>query len=459
MSKFTRGSLLGLAVAALAFAGARLAHLDQDAQNMAAIAGLVAGWWIFEPISIAATSILPFVLLPAFGILTNRQAAASLGHHMILLLLGGFILSKGVERSLLHRRLAFALVRFFGRFGRKGLVLGFMVATAVCSMWISNTATVLMLLPVAMAVLAEDKDGRLRMPLILGIAYSASIGGLGTPIGTPPNVIFISFYENMSGIHIGFLEWMRFGLPIVIVFLPVVWFWLTRRMGSGGLPELPHIGAWTPGERRVLVIFTLTALLWCFRSHPFGGWQTWVGLGPKVIGDDTIALFGASLLFLVPDGRGGKLLTWKQAESIPWGLLLLFAGGICLAAGFKESGLSDSIGHGLEGITHWSMIPLTFTVALSVTFLTELTSNTATTILLMPILGSAAVAAHLDPRVLMVPAVLSASFAFMLPVATAPNAIMYGTGRIEIREMAREGLVLNLIGAVLTTLIIAVFVY
>ncbi len=459
MNKFTRGVLIGLVLAALALTAARLAGLDPPAQITAAIGGLIAGWWIFEPIPIPATSILPFVLLPAFGILSNRQAAASLGHFMILLLLGGFILSKGVERSLLHRRIAFSLVQAFGRYGRKGLVLGFMVATAACSMWISNTATVLVLLPVAMAVLDQDRDGKLRVPLILGIAYAASIGGLGTPIGTPPNAFYISEYKAQTGIETDFLEWMSFGLPIVFVFLPVAWFWLTRGLGSGQLPELPRLPAWSIAERRVLAVFSLTALLWCLRSHPFGGWQAWVGLGPGHVGDDTIALFGASLLFLIPDGKGSKLLTWKDAEKIPWGLLILFAGGICLAAGFKESGLSNAIGGALEGISHWSFIPLTFAVAISVTFLTEVTSNTATTILLLPILGYAAAAAHMDPRVLMIPAVLSASFAFMLPVATAPNAIMYGTGRIEIREMVREGFVLNIIGAVLTTLIVALFVY
>ena len=459
MTKFARYSVVGLVIAAIAFFGARLGGLPESAQITAAIGGLVAGWWIFEPIPIPATSILPFVLLPAFGILSNKQAAASLGHYMILLLLGGFILSKGVERSLLHRRIAFSLVKLFGRFGRKGLVLGFMVATAACSMWISNTATVLVLLPVAMALLDQDEDGKLRIPLILGIAYSASIGGLGTPIGTPPNIYYISAYKEQTGIETGFLEWMSFGLPIVVVFLPVAWLWLTRHLGKGDLPELPHLLPWTVAEKRVLLVFATTATLWCLRSHPFGGWQTWVGLGSGVIGDDTIALFGASLLFLVPDGMGSKLLTWKEAEKIPWGLLLLFAGGICLAAGFKESGLSMAIGHGLEGISHWSFLPLTFAVALCVTFLTEVTSNTATTILLLPILGSAAAAAHMDPRVLMIPAVLSASFAFMLPVATAPNAIMYGTDRITVKEMAREGLVLNIVGAFLTTLIVALFVY
>ncbi|MEZ5989548.1 MAG: SLC13 family permease [Planctomycetota bacterium] len=446
------GPALAVAVALLC---AR-AGLAAPAARCAGVAVLCAVFWITEALPIPVTSLIPFVAFPLLGVLDHEKAVAPLGDDLIVLLLGGFLLSKGVEKSLLHRRIAFVLVHTFHGLGRRGLVLGFMVATAACSMWISNTATVLVLLPVVLAVLEEDRDRTLRLPLLLGIAYAASIGGLGTKIGTPPNLVFIKEYERITGHEVDFVQWMAWGLPIVVLFLPIAWLWLTRGMQRGPLPELPVLGPATAAERRVGWIFATTALLWILRSHPAGGWPTWLGLPPGAVGDETVALLGVLAMFLVPDGRGARLLDWETARTIPWGLLLLFAGGIGLARGFSESGLSAAIGDQLAAMKDWNHVLLIFAIALTVTFLTEITSNTATTVLLMPILGSAAVGAGIEPRILMVPAVLSASFAFMLPVATAPNAIVFGTDRVGIEEMAREGLALNLFGAVLTTALVAV---
>jgi len=337
-----------------------------------------------------------------------------------------------------------------GRGGRR-LVLGFMLATAVCSMWISNTATVLMLMPVAAAVMATESES-LRVPLLLGIAYAASIGGLGTPVGTPPNVIFIGAYEELAGKEIGFIEWMKIGIPVVIVMLPLAWLWLTRGIKESKPVPLPESEPWSVAEKRVLVVFFLTALAWVTRGHPMGGWSTWFGVPGA--GDSTVALAAVVVLFLMPDGRGGKMLDWETANRIPWGLLILFGGGIAIAKAFDSSGLADALGSFLAddlGIATWPAVAMIATLCLTVTFLTEITSNTATTTLLMPVLFAAAMAAELPPEALMIPATLSASCAFMLPVATAPNAVVYGTGHVTTQRMAREGLILNLGGVIILT--------
>lgn len=407
-------------------------------------------WWIFEPIPIPVTSLLPLALMPLFGVLTPAETGAAYGSPLILLLLGGFLLSRGMESTGAHRRVALGVVRLVGSESPRRVVLGFMIAGAALSMWISNTATVLMLLPVALAVLdsAEDKT-RLGPPLLLGLAWSCSIGGLGTPIGTPPNLIFMQVYEETTGSALGFARWMSWGLPVVITMIGIAAFWLTRRL-PGVLPvTLPEVGAWRSAEKRVLLIFGLTALAWMTRSEPFGGWRELLGV-PQA-NDASVAFLAVVLLFITRDRQGKPLITWQEAADIPWGVLLLFAGGICLAKAFMSSGLSALAGEALVALAAFPALPMILLVCLAVTFMTEATSNTATTALLMPVLAAAAVAAGLEPTLLMVPAAMSASCAFMLPVATAPNAVIYGTGRIRIATMFREGLVLNLAGAVTIT--------
>ena len=456
------GTLLFIA-AALA---ASWAGLGTKASTTAGVTALCACWWVLEPIPIPATSLIPFAAFPLVGVLSHREVAGAYGHTMILLLLGGFMLSAAVEKSGAHRRIALGLVALAGGTDRR-LVLGFMLASAVCSMWISNTATTLMLLPVALAALSE-RDARLGPPLLLGIAYAASIGGMATPIGTPPNVIFMGAYQEATGSEISFLSWMTMGLPVAIVMIPIVWLWLTRNLKSSRempIADADSLGPMTEHEYRVLLVFGLTALAWVFRSAPLGGWTNlfgidanWFGIEPiapalKTVGDSTIAIAAVIVLFLVPagDDEGGQLLDWKTASQIPWGLLILFGGGLAIATAFGASGLSEAIGDALKNLANWPVVLAIAVLAISVTFLTEVTSNTATTTLLMPILAAAAVGAAIDPRLLMVPAALSASCAFMLPVATAPNAIMFGTGKISTRQMAREGIVLNLIGVIVIT--------
>jgi sodium-dependent dicarboxylate transporter 2/3/5 len=402
-----------------------------------------------EAVPIPVASLVPICLLPLLGILPAKTTVAqSYGHPLILLLLGGFFLSKGMETSGVHRRLAIGMVRGCGRFGGgpKSLMLGFMLASAMLSMWISNTATTLMLLPIAMAVLDAGKDGHRQFApvLLMGIAYAANIGGLGTPIGTPPNLVFIEQYQEATGKVMTFTEWMRYGVPVVLIMLPLMWLWLSRNEKGRLNLSLPVAGKWRSAEKRMLLVFGFTALAWITRAEPFGGWSKWLDLPGA--NDASVAFLGTILLFLIPNGEGESLLTWEKARDIPWGVLLLFSGGICLAAGIKDSGLSAIIAGVLEGAGTLPLLGLAICVCLLMTFLTELTSNTASTILFMPILASVALANELDPLVVMLPAALSASCAFMLPVATAPNAVVFGTGQLTVPKMIREGLVLNLIG-------------
>jgi len=444
---------LGPAAAALVlWLGIDAWGLSGPAAATAAITAWCAVWWLTEPVPIPVTSLLPMALLPLAGALTPGQVAESYGSPLILLLLGGFMLSGALAKSGAHRRLAMAMIRACSFFGRRGLVLGFMLAAAVLSMWISNTATTLMLLPVALAVLEDEKLKSLTVPLLLGTAYAASLGGTGTPIGTPPNLIYMQVAADQFQVATSFPVWMSWGLPVVALLLPIMFLWLTRRVEAGPLPLLEVPGRWSPAEVRIMVIFVLVALAWITRTAPGGGWQEWLAL--PYANDAAVALLAVVVLCTIPDGRGGRLLDWQTAGAIPWGVLLLFAGGITIARGFIETGLSDAVASQLTVLATLPPWLMVLCICLGVTFLTEMTSNTATTSLLMPVLAATAVAAGIRPELLMVPAAISASCAFMLPVATAPNAVIYGSGRVSIREMAREGLVINLFGALVVTLVI-----
>jgi len=438
---------LGPVVAAATALGLQAAGHGGATATVGFVAVLCVVWWVFEPIPIPVTSLLPLALLPLLGVLTPEETAQAYGSPLILLLLGGFLLSRAMEHSGAHRRIAIGMVQLFGAASPRRLVLGFMVASAALSMWISNTATTLMLLPVALAVLEATSQRReVAAPLLLGIAYAASVGGMGTPIGTPPNLIFMQVYAQTTGQAIGFTQWMGWGVPVVIVMVPLIALLLTRGLRGELDVELPVVGAWRTEERRVLAVFGCTALAWITRSEPFGGWKAWLGL--PWANDASVALLAVVLLFVIPNGRGERLLTWERAATIPWGVLLLFSGGICLAQGFVNSGLSELIGQWLAELTRIPLYALMLAICLAVTFMTETTSNTASTTLLMPVLAAAALAAGIEPELIMVPAAMSASCAFMLPVATAPNSVVYGSGLVSTARMAREGLALNLLGAV-----------
>ena len=426
-----------------------------DIAYTAAITLFVATLWVTEALPIPATSIIPFALFPMFGVLSHSEAASSLGSHVIVLLMAAFMLSKALERANLHKRFAIYMLRVTGSGSPLKVILGFMLTTAVLSMWISNTATILMMLPMAIAIINALDNPRFGVALILGIAYAASLGGVGTPIGTPPNIIFMSVYEETQGVEYSFIEWMKTGVPIVIVAIPIMALWLARGIDKVGDINLPMPGAWTHAEKRVLAIFGTVAMAWIFR--PF--WTAWIGV--TTISDSTIAVAGVVAMFLVNSGNDNgitdkkgnndKLLDWKTANDIPWGMLLLFAGGICIAKAFMASGLSVLMGTWLTGLSALPILLLVLCICLFVTFLTEITSNTATATLLMPILAAAALGVGVDPKLLMIPAAISASCAFMLPVATAPNAIAYSTDKFDIKTMAREGVMLNVIVACVVT--------
>ena len=417
----------------------------------AGVTTLTALWWVFEPIPIPATSLIPIAVLPLVGVLQADEVGAAYGDKLILLLLGGFLLSSAMERSGAHRRIALGMVTLMGGTSGRRLVFGFMATSALLSMWISNTATVLMLLPIVLAVVEKAKNPQLTTALLLGVAYAGSVGGIGTPVGTPPNLIFMKVYFETTGVEITFLKWMSWSLPVVVVMVPLTALWLTRNLRQQESIELPSVGAWRPEEVRTLLVFAVTALLWITRQDPYGGWSGEYLLDLPGANDASVALLAVVALFVIPNGRGSRLLDWETAAKIPWGVLLLFAGGIVIAKAFASSGLSESLGDALASWGHLHTFLLIGATCLSITFLTEVTSNTATANLLLPVLAVAAVALGAEPKVLMVPATISASFAFMLPAATGPNAVIFSSGKLTVRTMAREGFVLNLLGAVVVT--------
>jgi sodium-dependent dicarboxylate transporter 2/3/5 len=432
------------------------------ANRVAAIAILMAVLWISEALPIPVTALLPVVAFPLFGVMPVESATANYANHLVFLFLGGFWIAAAVERCNLHRRIALQVLRLIGS-RQDRIVLGFMLATAFLSMWLSNTATTMMMLPIAMAVstrLGTDSQTPFGRSLMLGIAYSASIGGVATLIGTPPNAVLAGVVEKTLGRTIGFGQWMLFGLPLASVMLAICWWYLTRvtaRLagleGAHGAQmvddEIAALGPMRPAERRVLVIFGSVALLWVFK-----------GLVPfdyvKTIGDSTIAMAGALTLFVVRCGDADRqaLLDWSSAAKIPWDVLILFGGGFALAQGFQQSGLTEWIGLQLDLLeqVHWWL--LVIAVALITIFLTEVTSNTATASMLLPIVAGLAAAAGHDALPPMVATALAASFAFMLPVATPPNAIVFASRQVTIPQMARAGIWMNLTGIVLIALFV-----
>lgn len=447
---------LAFGFALVGYVGLTLAGQTHAIAITAAITLFVGTMWVTEALPIPVTSLIPFAAFPLTGILSHREAASALGNHVIILLMGAFMLSKALEKSGVHTRLAFGMLKLTGAHSARRLILAFMLTAAILSMWISNSATTLMLMPIGLALVSHFNDKRLATVLLLAIAYSASLGGVGTPIGTPPNIIFISVYEEFTGIQMGFLDWMQYGIPIVIVAIPLMALWLTRGIGPLADAPIPQMPAWNSAERSVLIVFAVIALAWVFRPQ----WTQ--ALGITTVGDSTVALIGVVVMCMLPSGMRNTetqqreyLLDWATAKDIPWGMLLLFAGGICIASAFTKSGLSQLIGDGLSGLTVLPIFLLVLGLCVAVSFLTEITSNTATATLLMPILASAALANNIDPGLLMIPAAISASCAFMLPVATAPNAIVYGTGKIDIAVMAREGAVLNVIVAVVAATVVS----
>jgi solute carrier family 13 (sodium-dependent dicarboxylate transporter), member 2/3/5 len=489
--------LAGLSVFAIILVMPAPEGLGLNGQRMLAVTALMAIWWIGEGTSLSVTALLPLVLFPLLGILPGKQVAPNYANHLIFLFLGGFMIALAMEKWNFHKRLALWIISAMGTEPQR-IVLGFMTATAFLSMWISNTASTMMMLPVAMAVVrqialdsslngeknAESQktiEQELGLVLMLGLAYSASIGGVGTLIGTPPNIVFAGFYKKLfpENPEISFFQWMMLAIPVVIVFIPLVWMYLCRFVlpvslknisaGSGEIiqQELDGLGSMNRAEKIVAGVFCLTAFLWIFRKPILLGEFAipgWSGLfaHPKYLHDSTVAMAMGVLLMVFPvngakgmDLKGKReyfALDWVTVQSrVPWGILILFGGGFALASGFGATGLDKWIGDKLSGVAGWPLWMTVLVICLAVTFLTEMTSNTATTTMILPILGLSAVAVNIHPLLFMVPATLAASFAFMLPVATPPNAIVFGSGWVSVPQMSRAGFVLNLVGAGIVT--------
>jgi sodium-dependent dicarboxylate transporter 2/3/5 len=440
----------------------------------------MAIWWMTEAIAIYATALLPLALLPLLGATSIQQAARPYGHELIYLFMGGFILALSMQRWGLHRRLAYFALQLVGT-RASHIVGGFMLVTATFSMWVSNTATTLAMLPIALSVIElalgpgrdhpheetrpslPDQGSGFALCLFLGIAYAASIGGIGTIVGTPPNLFMASFVKSQLGLEISFVRWMGVGLPLVGIFLPLVWVLLTRVLyplgssrieGGAALTRDAYrgLGPMNRGERITGIVFLLTVGAWIFRpllvGIEVGGLRPLAGLS-----DPGVAMIAALSLFVIPVDMRRRVFTmnWETAVKLPWGLLVLFGGGLSLAAALKANGVGEWIGNQMGALAGLPSVVLVLGVVAIVIFLTELTSNTATTATLLPILAGLAPGLGLDPMLLIVPAAIAASCAFMLPVATPPNAIVFGSGHVTIPQMSRAGLWLNVTGILLIT--------
>ncbi|MFV2007317.1 MAG: DASS family sodium-coupled anion symporter [Longimicrobiales bacterium] len=444
--------------------------LSEIGWRAAAVTVLMAVWWMTEAIPIPATALLPLVLFPLLGVLEMADAASAYANDLIFLFMGGFLLAVTMERWGLHRRIALSVMTSVGTSPSR-LVLGFMLATAFLSMWISNTATAAMMLPIALAVgdrfRPEKAEGSYSFgtALMLGIAYAASIGGVGTLIGTPPNAVFAAAAEEILGVEIGFLQWAMVGLPLVAIMLPLAWLLLVKVLyrpevgavdaGAVIREERARLGAPGRGEWIVGVVFTLTAAAWILRAPKTFGTVSIPGIQSFAPGvrDSTIAMAAALALFLIPVNwrKGIFALDWPTARRIPWGVLVLFGGGLSLARAMEQSGLASWIGGTVGALEAVPVIVVLAAVAALFVFLTELTSNIATATMAMPVMAGVAGGLGMEPLYLMATAVLACSMAFMLPVATPPNAIVFGSDYLTIPQMSRAGIWLNLIAIAVIT--------
>jgi sodium-dependent dicarboxylate transporter 2/3/5 len=459
------GLLLGPLFFVVVFFGFSPDGLSTEGVAALAVALWIGTWWVTEAVPIAVSALLPLVLFPLTGALDLSSTTVAYGHKYVFLYLGGFLLAIAIEKVNLHRRIALSIISLIGTRMRL-IVLGFMVATAFLSMWISNTATSVMMLPIGLAMIAQYRDlpetpenehAQFGKMLMLSIAYSASIGGMATLIGTPPNLVLAGIVKELYGVEIGFLDWMLLALPLSILLLIVCWLYLTRMAiklkaddFAGGVKEIARqrkaLGRMSASEKTVLVVFLLTAVAWMSRSFLL------TPLLPAI--DDTIiALASGILLFVLPDSsKRQAILHWDDSKRVPWGILLLFGGGLAIAQGFEDTGLAQWFAEQLVTLDFLPLLLMTLVLVSAINFLTEITSNLATTAMILPVLAPLAAAMGVHPYTFMIGATLAASCAFMLPVATPPNAVVFGSGYVNMPDMIRAGLGLNLFSIALVTL-------
>jgi len=477
---------IGKAIGLLAFFIILLVPIDPalipiEARYVLAVTILMAIFWVTEAIPLEVTALLPIVLFPLLGVLSVREATTPYADPVIFLFMGGFIIAMSMQRWGLHRRIALSIINIVGTSPRR-LILGFMVATAFLSMWISNTATAMMMIPIAIAIIAtvmpgvntklnemNEEQRDFAGCLVIAVAYAANIGGIGTIIGSPPNGIFIAQMKVLfpEAPEIDFFTWMKFGIPLATMLIPIVWLWLIK-VPYRHLPrklsqakdvikqEMEDLGPMSRGEQWTLFVFLLAAFCWIFASTKVIGGVTVPGLDIILpgINDTVIAIFAAILLFILPVNwkEGIFTMNWEWAEKIPWGILILFGGGLCLSAAFIKSGLAKLIVDSFSMLHLLPIIAIVLIIALVVSLLTEVSSNTAIASVMMPIMAVTSVSMGLHPYVLMMTAAVCASLAFMLPVATPPNAVAFGTGYIDIRTLVRSGWALNLMGVFFWTI-------
>jgi sodium-dependent dicarboxylate transporter 2/3/5 len=433
--------------------------LSPEATVVAGVTIWMAVWWISEAIPISATALLPIVVFPAFGAMKVGDVTAQYGHHIVFLMLGGFFIAIAMEKWDLHKRIALFVVHTIG-IGPRRIIAGFMVATAFLSAWISNTSTAMVMMPIGTAVIAsisaKKSDPDFNVALMLSIAYAASIGGMATLVGTPPNLIFAGIYQSMFGVQVNFFEWAYFGFPLAFVMLVITWFYLTHigyRIQKDEIPgsgevikaEMARQGKITREEKHVLIVFALVAVLWMTRGLLWGKYF-------PLVTDASIAITGALLLFVIPARKEASLLSWEDTEKVPWGVALLMGGGFAIARGFAETGLAEWVSQSFTFLVAMPVFLLILATVVITKVFTEITSNTATATILMPIAASIAVTLGISPFGIMAAVAISSSLAFMMPVATPPNAIVFGSGYVTIPQMARAGLWLNLVTVVLVSL-------
>jgi len=481
----SRGSNLKLGVFLLApiLFSYIIFFLELDPSNSSisytfAVAILMALWWATEVVPLAITSLLPLILFPILGIMNGKEVSSTYFNHVIFLFIGGFLVALAIQRWDLHKRIALKILLMVGVSPGR-ILLGFMLGTAFLSMWISNTATAMLMIPILMSIIAKLEEinskksvKHFSIGLLLSIAYSASIGGIATLVGTPPNLSFVRIFNIYfeEAPEISFATWFFYAIPMVIVMIIVTWFYLYLVFVKGSKKwknlgkkiintEYHNLGKWSYEEVILSFVFVIMALLWFFRvdikigSFTIYGWSN-LFEHPKYFNDGTVAILMATSLFLIPSKKkkGKFLMNWKTAKKLPWEIILLFGGGFALATGFKESGLSLWIGEQLVWLKEIHPFIIILTIAIVISFLTELTSNTATVETFLPVLAGLAMSIEINPLLFMLPATIAGSLAFMLPVATPPNAIVFGTKRLKVIDMSRTGFLLNIIGILIVTL-------
>lgn len=452
--------------------------MSVEAKSAAGVVILMSIWWITEAIPVYATAFLPLALYPLLGILPADETAANYGHNYVLMMLGGFFLGKAIENQNLHKRIALVIVNLFG-ISRQRIIMSMMISTAFLSMWIANVTAAVMMFPIALSIIVKEEEAsavktNFGTAMMLSIAYAATVGGLSTLIGTPTNLILIGILEKLfpEAPPITFFTWLKIGIPLLVVLLPIFCFYIIKYFNiTGNLiatddiikNELKALGKISQGEKRVIFVCLIAIFGWIFREDlilgnwVIPGWSSWLGL-TEYVHDSTVAIVAAMLLFMLPANKEKRLLDWKSASQVPWGVAMIVGGGYAIAAGFESTGLADWLGHQLVFISQYPFLIVMILVIAFVMIFTEFNSNTATANILLPVLASMAVAAAINPLLLMIPATVASSLGFMMPAGTGPNTVIFGSERVTVADMVKCGVWLDIISLIILTAMLYLFI-